>query len=697
MTSVDIIIPVYGAADDLERCLSSVAHETDLARHGVILVVDGPQDARVEEVVNAFPPARVLRNEQRLGFVQSVNRGMALSTNDVVLLNSDTIVTPRWLEKLIEALHSSTKIGTVTPLSNHATLVSVPRAFEENLLPTGFDAASLAALIERVSRRAYVPLPTAVGVCMVIRRAVLDEIGLFDAKPFGLGYGEENDFCMRATAKGWLHIADDATFIYHAGHRSFGASRAKLQKRAARRLDRLHPAYRTAIARFMKEDPLAPVRVRIVAALGGIRHPVPRAGGSGSGKHPPAPGSHRPAPTTRSVVHLVHGWPPFEHAGTELYAYWLVRRQLQHRQVSVYTRLAGPARDEGEAVELMDEGARVRFVTNNFTRRNPLARNAIRDRALERDFARFLREERPQLVHIHHLAGHAFSLAHVARRMGIPIVHQIQDWWSLCARVNLFDAKGRRCTGPGIAKCAACAPLTGIPPAPLWNRVLHRIRRWAARRALATADAYVMGSEAIRKDYEALLPRDAQMFVLPYGIELEPRHVPRPPALRPLRFGFVGSVMPHKGLHVADEAFRGIDPSTATLHAWGNTSASPEYASALRSVSFEGTFDERDKASVFASMDVLIVPSIGLESFGLAAREAMASGVPVIATADGALTESGAELFPSADAAALRRIVLRFTESPELVDALSRKLPRPKSMAEHAEQIEAVYARVLGR
>jgi glycosyltransferase involved in cell wall biosynthesis len=223
------------------------------------------------------------------------------------------------------------------------------------------------------------------------------------------------------------------------------------------------------------------------------------------------------------------------------------------------------------------------------------------------------------------------------------------------------------------------------------------IRRSAARRALATADAYVMGSEAIRRDYESLLPRDARVFVLPYGIELEPRDVPRPPARRPLRFGFVGSFMPHKGLHVADEAFRGIDPSTATLHAWGNASASPEYVQTLRSVSFEGTFDERDKARVFASMDVLIVPSIGLESFGLAAREAMATGVPVIATADGALAESGAQLFPSGDAESLRRIVLRFAESPELVDGLSRKSPRPKSMAEHADEIENVYARVLAR
>ena len=128
----------------------------------------------------------------------------------------------------------------------------------------------------------------------------------------------------------------------------------------------------------------------------------------------------------------------------------------------------------------------------------------------ERAFERFLlQEERPDLLHIHHLAGHAFSLAGVAQRLGIPIVLQIQDWWSLCARVNLFDSNGKRCSGPGLAKCARCAPLTRIAPAPLWNRALHLARRSAARRALAAADAFVMGSKFIHDDYvrAGLLPK----------------------------------------------------------------------------------------------------------------------------------------------------------------------------------------------
>jgi GT2 family glycosyltransferase/glycosyltransferase involved in cell wall biosynthesis len=685
-----VIVPIYGAAEDLRRCLASVAARTDLQRHGVILVLDGPQDEVVEEVVASFAAAhrdsvRVLRNDVRLGFVASVNRGMRASIADVVLLNSDTIVTARWLEKLIDAAASTGDAGTVTPLSNHATLCSVPRGFEENLLPAHFDPDSFATLVEQVSARSYPPLPTGVGVCLYIRRALIDDIGVFDGHRFGLGYGEENDFCLRALARGWLNLADDATFIYHAGHRSFRASRKRLQRRAARTLQRLHPRYRSTIAALMSSDPLVPVRQRIIEAL--------------------APGRQEGAGLR--IVHLVHGWPPFQRAGTELYASWLVQQQRTSNHVAVYTRSADPAREEGEATELLDEGVRVRLVTNNFSSRDPFRRNALRDRRLERDFERFLREESPHLLHIHHLAGHTFSLAAVARRLGIPIVLSIQDWWFLCARVNLLDRDGNRCSGPGPEKCVRCVTLTRLAPAPLTNRLLHGVRRSAALEALAAADAFVAGSEAIRDDYvgAGVVPPSTPFHVIPYGIAFDPPAREHEAVRRPLRFGYVGSIGPHKGVHVAVEAMRGFDPAEATLRIWGDDRALPEYSRVVReragpAVVFEGGFREEEKGEVFASMDVLLVPSIGLESFGLAAREAMASGVPVIASAGGALSEMfapglGGDFFPVGDAAALHALLRSLVVDPSIIDRWAAHLPRPKRSDVHAAEIAAVYDSVL--
>jgi len=662
----DIIIPVYGARDDLARCLASVVAHTNLDKHRVILVVDGPQDLVIPSVSEGSggwaAPLRpdssltlgmtILQNDQRRGFAASVNRGMAFSNDDVVLLNSDTIVTPRWLEKLIEAAYSSDKIGTVTPLSNDATLCSVPRSFEVNLI---LDVDAFAAHVERVSAREYPRLPTGVGFCMFIRRALLDEIGLFDAESFAGGYGEENDFCMRALARGWENVADDATFVYHAGHRSFGKSRAALMRRARRTLARKHPHYMKLIAEFMLRDPMASVRGRIA---------------------PQRDGDLR-------IVHLVHGWPPFQHGGTELYAYWLARRQRESHHVAVYARYADASRAEGEAVELLDDGVRVRLITNNFTARNPIQRNAIRNRLIERDFERFLKEEKPDLLHVHHLAGHAFSLIGVAKRLKIPVVLQIQDWWFHCARVNRYHRDGTRCSGPSLAKCASCVTFTKLP---MMNRLMHVMRARAAQSSLRACDAYVVGSKAIRDDYGL-----ANAHVIPYGIALEGDRV-RPAAKKPIRFGYVGSIAPHKGVHTAVEAMRGIDSGDATLLLWGDRSAFPDY---LPDVKTEGRFREEEKARVFASMDVLLVPSIGLESFGLAAREAMASGVPVIATSGGALDEMSAEFFPPGDVIALRAIIQRVIDDPSIIDRWREGLPQPKRDDEHAKEIECIYRSVL--
>jgi O-antigen biosynthesis protein len=684
-------VPVYGAADELRACLASLLRHTDLVRHRLVLVIDGPQEDAVENALAAVGdrPVEVLRNPARRGFVGSVNRGMETSDRDVILLNSDTEVTARWIEKLQEAAYSHPAIATATPFSNNATICSLPRFVQANALPAGWTVDSFGTLVERVSRRERPRLPTGVGVCLYIKRKALDRLGRFDEESFGLGYGEESEFCFRALKAGFLNVLDDATFIYHAGQRSFGRSRSPRVRAAHRAMRRLHPEYLPTVARFLREDPAAPARERVIAAL---RRPTPR---------PREP---------RRSVHLVHGWPPWSTAGTETYARRLALRQAAWREVSVYARLADRGRDLGEATELWDGGARVRLVVNNFTQRDPLSRNALHDRRLAADFRRFLAETRPQLVHVHHLAGHAMTLVREASRLRVPVLYQIQDWWAPCARTNLLDAGRRLCPGPSPARCSACLPLTGLPPAPLLNRLLYAMRGRLAKRELRRADAFVMGSRAIHESYLQLgyLRPEDRAFVIPYGIERPAEPPRRKGPGRPLRFGLIGSILPHKGIHVAVAAFRGVDPALATLRVWGDPSISPSYTAELEAlaspaVRFEGRFDEERRGEIFAGIDVLILPSLGLESFGLVAREALAEGVPVLASRRGALEElfdpaagppCGA-LFDPEDLDELRDWIERLAREPEIVAGWAAHPPAVKEMAEHAEEIEAVYDRIL--
>jgi GT2 family glycosyltransferase/glycosyltransferase involved in cell wall biosynthesis len=776
---VDVVIPIYGAPEALGRCLSSVGAHTDLERHRLLLVLDGPQTAAVAAMAAAAsadaagpagaerPPGaaawrprdvRVIELPERSGFVTAVNRGMAESNRDVVLLNSDTQVTAGWLDKLQRAAFSAPEIATATPFSNSATICSLPRFLEANALPAGWDVDGFARLVERQALRAYPRLPTGVGVCLYVKRKALAQLGPFDRRSFGMGYGEESEFCMRALKAGYAHVLDDANFVFHEGHRSFGTSRRSRVAAAHRRLARLHPEYLATVARFLHDDPLSPVRERVVAALVPPRRSSSRAG----------------APAR--VLHVVHGWPPWNHAGTELYAAWLARRQARHREVTVFSRIADPARGLGDALELLDGGARVRLLVRNFDEHDPRSRNSLASRPVERDFARLLAETRPQLVHVHHLAGHAASLPAMVRRLGIPLLYQVQDWWTPCARANLCDSARRLCSGPAAGKCAACLPLTRLPPAAAWNRLLYSYRAAATRRALRCANAYVMPSRFIHDSYLrlGLLRPDDPVVVLPYGIELtppahrsgsshrppgppevsgllepaepaapseasEPRASPRPPGL-PLRFGVIGSMLPHKGIHVAVRAFAGIDPRSACLTLWGDPTIAPEYARELAAlgadlggfarglaappaaggsaVTLAGRFEEARKAEVFSAIDVLIVPSLGLESFGLVAREALHHGVPVLASRRGALLELFQEaaadgavtgvapadgagaggagaLFEPGDAADLRRWIDRLIAEPDLLARWRRRLPPVKGTDEHAAEIEEIYVRLL--
>jgi GT2 family glycosyltransferase/glycosyltransferase involved in cell wall biosynthesis len=686
---VDVVVPVYGAAAELAACLMSLRRHTNLEKNRLVLVIDGPQEPAVEEAVEIAGEAVILRNPSRRGFVRSVNRGMTSSDRDVILLNSDTEVTAGWLEKLQAAAWSHPAIATVTPFSNNATIASLPRSAEVNALPTGWTVDGFAALVERVATRERPRLPTGVGVCLYIKRKALDRLGLFDETNFGLGYGEESEFCFRALKAGFLNVLDDATFIWHAGHRSFGASRTPRVRAAHRAMRRLHPEYLPTIARFLQMDPIAPARERVMAALSG-----------------PA----RPALGLRRVVHLVHGWPPWNHAGTEVYARRLALSQAARRDVAVYARIADPERELGEALEVIDGGIRVRLMVNNFTQRNPLSRNALHDRRLAADFRRFLAETRPDLIHVHHLAGHAATLMGVAAERGVPVLYQIQDWWAPCARANLFDAGRRLCSGPSPARCSACLPLTALPPAPVLNRLLHAARARLTRREMRRADAFVMGSQALRDSFLSLgwLRPGDDAQVIPYGVERPAEPTPRRSGIPdpPLRFGFIGSLLPHKGVHLAVAAFRGVDPARATLTVWGDPSVSPAYRAELDSlaspaVRFAGRFEEERRRETFAGLDVLLVPSLGLESFGLVAREALAEGVPVLASRSGALTELFATgppcgaLFDPENPGELAAWVERLTADPGIVAGWRDSQPPVKGMAVHAEEIEAVYERLL--
>ncbi|MGA6924502.1 MAG: glycosyltransferase, partial [Desulfosarcina sp.] len=206
----------------------------------------------------------LLINSENRGFVQSANRGLRLHVDrDVVLLNSDTQVFNGWIDRLRQTAMRHTRTGTVTPLSNNATICGYPRYLQDNPFPLELDYAELDGLTASVNADIEIEAPTGVGFCMYIKRAALDQVGLFDEERFGKGYGEENDFCQRAIRKGWRNMIAADVFVHHWGAASFQGQKAQRVLCALKTLDRLHPGYQRDVAAFIDRDPLRDCRRRL--------------------------------------------------------------------------------------------------------------------------------------------------------------------------------------------------------------------------------------------------------------------------------------------------------------------------------------------------------------------------------------------------------------------------------------------------
>ncbi len=269
MTLPLVIVPVFNAFEQLEGCLESIARTVPSATR-VCLIDDASTDQRVQPLcqswVNQAEPFRqlILQPVNR-GFVATANHGMRLAKTDLVLLNSDTKVTPGWLQNLAECLASDESIATATPWSNNGEIVSIPGFCVANPVPGDPDA--IARQIKSCGSPVYPEIPTAVGFCMAISQRAIKRIGLFDEQTFGRGYGEENDYCQRAEQAGLRNVLCDDTYVVHHGGASFGPLGLKPDENSMQRLLAKHPDYLRKVSEFIKADPLAPRRREILDYL----------------------------------------------------------------------------------------------------------------------------------------------------------------------------------------------------------------------------------------------------------------------------------------------------------------------------------------------------------------------------------------------------------------------------------------------
>ncbi len=224
---VTVVVPVFNAYEDFVLCIEGIERNTDVLVP--VLVVDdcGPDRRLVEFIRRVSVLSKrqfvLLENGENLGFVGSCNRAFNSTGNaDVVIVNSDVVVGPKWLDGMLEAAGSSNLIATVSTLTNCGTVLSTPvRNAPSPELDGSLTPESAARIVYQAGLGMNPTIPTAVGHCVLIRRFALQLLGGFDEK-FGKGYGEEVDFSLRAVRYGLRNVVADKVFVYHKGNGSFG-------------------------------------------------------------------------------------------------------------------------------------------------------------------------------------------------------------------------------------------------------------------------------------------------------------------------------------------------------------------------------------------------------------------------------------------------------------------------------------------
>ncbi|RAI00523.1 hypothetical protein DLJ53_14750 [Acuticoccus sediminis] len=534
--AVNVVIPVYKSLEHVSATIWSVlAAENETPCE--CLVID---DCSPQPEVSAFLRMleekgliRLLVNEENLGFVGTVNRGMAHNEHrDVVLLNADTYVHDGWLDRLMEPLRDDPRIATVTPLSNNATIASYPMSVVDNSYELEVDSATLDRLAREANGKTIVDVPTGIGFCMAVRRSAIHSLGLFDAETFGLGYGEECDFCMRAIKDGWRNVMATGIYVRHFGSASFGPTQSTRSEKAQELLAQKHPEYAGRIARHVSADPLLPSRIlfdiaRLREALGPI-----------------------------SIVFFTHT----RGGGIETYLrntyYAMVaagQKAVADRAIVVQTQVQGFVR-----ISAFNEQA-LPYLPN-LEELNIERHNALLDRIIE--------VLDPELIHMNTFAGLSSEaigqLMTTLMRSGKPYWHVWHDHQPLCPRLTFLDAEDRYCGETDASRCVSC--LASSSTAFEWVR----IDDWRAR-----FRDYLSHADMVSAPSEAAALR-ARRLTDVSKVKIHPHPEPDLDEAEPLekpsrgdgvrRIVILGAIGPHKGAYLLHAMIKDIEHRDLPIH-----------------------------------------------------------------------------------------------------------------------------------
>lgn len=510
-----VIMPVYKGYDATLAGIHAVLVAPQSVKFALHVINDVSPDAKLEAALTDLAGRGLFsyaKNDANLGFVKSCNLGLRqYSDKEVVLLNADAIVFGDWLDRLVAHAKRDPTIATITPMSNNATICSYPRRGENNVIALEYSAEELDRMAARCNAGRISEIPTGVGFCMYMSRASRDAIGLFDEQAFGRGYGEENDFCVRAAKAGLRNVLAEDVFVYHAGEISFAEFRDAEYLPGQEALLGKHPDYPLRIRQHFEADDGAQGRMRL--DLFRLARDA----------------------TPNSLVFVSHGL-----GGGIVTHLERMEERLRELAINVVHVRVGVTNPWG--IEIVSGSKTAPYCPNLRT----ISFN--QNGSLLREFLAWLN---PKAIHIHSLVGLDWvateGFLDLVRNSGIPFYFTLHDYSVVCHRYHLVPPNNRYCGLPDASVCRLCVNGDrGYPEA-----VDPLVRRRVYDNFLADAAAVFAPSEDIRTRLEAA--------GAPYEIIVRPHEQPllaNAPVLRAPRepkvidVVTIGAIGPHKGSRI---------------------------------------------------------------------------------------------------------------------------------------------------
>lgn len=594
---VALIMPVYRGVEETKAGLGSVLAAAPQGAR--IIVVD---DASPEPALSAYLAGlaglgriELIKHARNRGFCAAVNEALSLAPgHDAVLLNSDILLPPGAIEQMQAVAYASADTGTVTPLTNEGSLASYPLPEGGNAMPDLAGAAALNDLARAVNGGLSIEVPTGVGFCMYLRHDCLSAVGALRGEIYAQGYGEENDFCLRARLAGFKSVLALGAYVAHRGGVSFRAQARGLMARNLGILERLFPGYHQLVGDYLRADPAREARSRLDEAR--LRALV--AGG-------------------RAVLMISHS-----HGGG-------VARQVQAEMARV--------RAEGLVPLLLctkfpDDPAATPYpwpaqLSLGEPDEMPGLNFALGDECEALiDLLRGLNVAR---VVLHHTLGHHVRVREIAGALGVAQEIVVHDYASFCPRVNLLNrpARGealRYCGEPGEADCARCCARD--------KRHVHELLSVPKLRARSKAE-FLAASRVSAPSLDAArrLMRQfpgIKIEVTPWEDDSVARVIRQPPPGK-RRVAVIGGIGPAKGFELLhdcalDASARGLALEFVVV---GGSADDAKLTKA--GIFVTGPYREGEVQGIIAALqpDLAFLPSIWPETWCFALTEAWAAGL----------------------------------------------------------------------